>query len=35
MELFNDKRSSQAEPQHPKSPDLATLLFKYMDIQEE
>ncbi|MBP3683934.1 MAG: MobA/MobL family protein [Oscillospiraceae bacterium] len=35
VELFNAKKQLQAEPQQPKSPDLATLLFKYMDIQKE
>lgn len=34
-ELFNAKKQLQAEPQQPKSPDLATLLFKYLDIQKE
>lgn len=31
-ELFQAKKSLQAAP---KSPDLATLLFRYMDIQRE
>ena len=35
VELFNAKKAIQAEAQQPKSPDLATLLFKYMDIQKE
>ena len=33
-EIFKAKEALRAEPQQPKSPDLSTLLFRYLDIQK-
>ena len=33
-EVFKAKEALRAEPQQPKSPDLSTLLFRYLDIQK-
>ena len=32
--MFKAKESLRAEPPQPKSPDLSTLLFRYLDIQK-
>ena len=33
-EIFKAKEALRADPQQPKSPDLSTLLFRYLDIQK-
>lgn len=33
-EIFKAKEALQADPQQPKSTDLSTLLFRYLDIQK-
>ena len=34
LDVFKAKESLRAEPPQPKSPDLSTLLFRYLDIQK-
>lgn len=34
LDVFKAKESLRSEPSQPKSPDLSTLLFRYLDIQK-